>query len=626
MRHLVPLLLVSAAAALVTGLGAQEQGGIRVENVAAATVLGYPVAFLKGTAALPDGSELSVQNPRGRGADGTFRTRVQGGRFKALIPLEAGENLLELSSGAVKLPFRLAYQPATSDYRVRIFYYTDRTGDTTYQTERPGDPQDYAAKLDTVAKLLQTFTAERMNDAGYGRKTFNLELQPDGKVQVRTVRGPETMAYYHRKTGNELWSEIGADLNRRFPDPKAKNVVVMAFTRWDAAAGQARAHTALGGGNLALFGSAGMFTWPGRIADTQLAFEDTRRVDPRQTFDDSNGRSTCWGLASTTLGAVLHETGHTLGLPHSRDPLDIMTRGFDHLNRFFTLVEPPHAGRPTPYAFPEGEVARWGSVSTGRLAFGRWLQPDVRAWRDQPAPGATLDSATRKVLIRSDLGLRVVGINGAGDGWDNDVFRAEAPRRQEYDLDTLVRRAGGKGPALTLIDAEGNFTDVGSDVLADPADFVRTWRYSAAPVPWPAPGTAFVEADVGRITEELRRRTPRIFSSALVDLANLYAGNTDNRVAYLLCVLRSPLPVSARLFTGSDDALRVWVNGRLCQSKLALRSARPDEDQAAIELQAGDNPVLVEVSNGGGGWGFFFRLEDATGRKLRVAPDGSVQF
>jgi hypothetical protein len=89
-----------------------------------------------------------------------------------------------------------------------------------------------------------------------------------------------------------------------------------------------------------------------------------------------------------------------------------MTRGFDHLNRFFTLVEPPHAGRPTPYAFPEGEVARWGSVSAGRLAFGRWLQPDARPWRDQPAPAASLDSATRKVRVRSDLGLRAVGING----------------------------------------------------------------------------------------------------------------------------------------------------------------------------------------------------------------------
>ncbi len=98
------------------------------------------------------------------------------------------------------------------------------------------------------------------------------------------------------------------------------------------------------------------------------------------------------------------------------------------------------------------------------------------------------------------------------------------------------------------------------------------------------------------------------------------------RVTYLLSVLRCARPVSARLLTGSDDSLRVWVNGRLCQSRLALRPARPDEDRAPVELQAGDNLVLVEVSNATGGWGLFFRLEDAAGRKLRVAPDGTVQF
>lgn len=459
-RTLVPLaLIIGAVAAALPRASARERLPVQVENLASGTVLRYPVAFLRGSTSLPDGAQLRVRNPRTGGSEGQFRTRVQGGRFKALIQLQPGENRLELSSEAGRQYLPVSYQPATSEYKVRIFYYTDRTGDPTYQSERPNDPQDYAAKLDTVAKLLQTFTAERMHDAGYGRKTFNLELQPDGRVQVRTVRGPETLDYYHRKTGNELWSEIYGDLNRRFPDPRAKNVVVMAFTRWDPAGRQARAHTALGGGNLGLFGSAGMFTWPSRIGDTQSAFEDTTRLDANRTFDDSNGRSTYWGLASTTLGAVLHETGHTFGLPHTRDGFDIMTRGFDHLNRFFTLAEPPPARRPTPYAFREDEVARWGTVSAGRLAYSRWLQSDARAWKDQPAPTASVDTVAGKVRVQAGHGLRVVGINGAGDGWENDLFKTAAPRQREYELNDLIRRSGGKRPALTLIDDEGNLTD-----------------------------------------------------------------------------------------------------------------------------------------------------------------------
>ena len=45
------------------------------------------------------------------------------------------------------------------------------------------------------------------------------------------------------------------------------------------------------------------------------------------------------GLASSTLGAVMHELLHTFGLPHVPDRLDVMSRGFDYLNRRYTFLE-----------------------------------------------------------------------------------------------------------------------------------------------------------------------------------------------------------------------------------------------------------------------------------------------
>ena len=61
-----------------------------------------------------------------------------------------------------------------------MIYMTDSTGDTTFQTPYENDPQNYKGKLDTALKLMQCFTAETMNDAGLGRKTFNLELDENG--------------------------------------------------------------------------------------------------------------------------------------------------------------------------------------------------------------------------------------------------------------------------------------------------------------------------------------------------------------------------------------------------------------------------------------------------------------
>lgn len=100
---------------------------------------------------------------------------------------------------------------------------------------------------------------------------------------------------------------------------------------WDGS--QALAHTALGGGGLALFGSASMFSWPVDPSEISARLLDETLVNPEISFDDGH-RGVRWGLCSTTVGACLHELGHCLSLPHPggdvRKKRDggIMERGF----------------------------------------------------------------------------------------------------------------------------------------------------------------------------------------------------------------------------------------------------------------------------------------------------------
>ncbi len=54
-------------------------------------------------------------------------------------------------------------------------------------------------------KLMQTFTAERMYDLGFGRITFNLEFDKAGRVIVHTLQADETADRYHAMSELDLW-------------------------------------------------------------------------------------------------------------------------------------------------------------------------------------------------------------------------------------------------------------------------------------------------------------------------------------------------------------------------------------------------------------------------------------
>ena len=84
-----------------------------------------------------------------------------------------------------------------------------------------------------------------------------------------------------------------------------------------------------------------MYSFPDGVADIQQAFMNPALIDSKHFVSDSVDRFTMWATASTSIGAMMHETGHSMGLPHSRDPRDMMTRGMDYISRNFTFIEPP---------------------------------------------------------------------------------------------------------------------------------------------------------------------------------------------------------------------------------------------------------------------------------------------
>ncbi len=70
------------------------------------------------------------------------------------------------------------------------------------------------------------------------------------------------------------------------------------------------------------------------------------------------------------------------------------------------------------------------------------------------------------------------------------------------------------------------------------------------------------------------------------------------------------------MICGSDDTMRVWINGNKVHDVNEPRSANPDSDRVVVGMAKGWNQVLIRVDNGVVDHGLYLRFE---GEGLRLA-------
>ena len=611
-----------AIAAMAAEASPSDQAPIRLTNYADGETSRYPVPILRGTLADAGQTAITVVNTSSDRDTREMKGLVHKGRFKALTELVPGPNKLVLRSGKQELPLTIVYKPQTNPYFVRCVYLTDSTGETAYQTPIKDDAQDYAGKLDTAMKLMQTFTAERNHDLGFGRTTFNLELDDKGKAKVHVFKGSEPASFYYALPDQAWWGRIAGELAKSLPARHCKTVAIAAYTRFDAETRKVRGHTALGGGDMGLFGSGNLFTWPSRLADVQPAFMNPTRIDPKVSFDDSVGRSTFWGAASTTIGATLHELAHTFGLPHTNDPADIMNRGFDYFNRAFTFVDPPSGHSAIPVEFAEKDIGAFTPVSAAALVPCRWFAMDEKVYGDRGQAKARLDEPSGMVIVESTRPIRYVGFSRRGDAMYH-IVPPEGSRKVEIPLKEAAARVKSSGFRLRIIDDCGDITP--ANIVT--GEFVKTWQFAAITQPW-TDKKAFVPVDDARLKEiesSAAAAKPATSGEDFIDFTRQMPADKQTDVAaYVFRTVKSGRPRRVKVLTGSDDALRIWLNGKLIKKVLALRTAEADSDSCTAELEAGENRLVVEVSQAGGGWGLYLRFEDPDGNALRLNDDGEL--
>jgi HEAT repeat protein len=153
-------------------------------------------------------------------------------------------------------------------------------------------------------------------------------------------------------------------------------------------------------------------------------------------------------------------------------------------------------------------------------------------------------------------------------------------------------------------------------------DYLTAWQVSGPYTKENAEGSALFDAAFApeQQGQEAAWRIMPAGTSAdrpwLMELDKDPALAGDNRVAYLRTRVWSPKEQKARLELGSDDGVKVWLNGQLVHANNATRPAEPGQDKVEVTLKEGWNPVLVKLTQGGGQWALCARIRGLDGGKL----------
>lgn len=201
-----------------------------------------------------------------------------------------------------------------------------------------------------------------------------------------------------------------------------------------------------------------------------------------------------------------------------------------------------------------------------------------------------------------------------------DAGRAEDAKKAEGILNSQLADTGNVRQLIDQVRANGTAGEWAGRLGA-----ISQWQVVGA-FPFDMK-EGFVHTNIGEPNVDLTAKyttkageatwTPRGGDplDGLTDLTGVF-GMIDKACAYAMARINLAQAGPATLRCGSDDGIKVWVNGAPVHENNTDRGFALDSDQAPITLNAGENTILVQITQGGGGWNFGVRLTQPDGVPL----------
>jgi hypothetical protein len=340
---------------------------LTVNNFTNGEVIHYRLPLLEGTA--NHSRNLIITN-----GNSNVEVAVNDTRWRGFIPLHEGHNdILITGDQGGRMELGLFYSPSTNQQSFRMVYVlgADSPGTFDAPVGAPNEQENAQLRLELAGLILQSTVAELLVDRGLPRETFRLQEDSRGTVVVEVKRLPFTVEEIRSMEILDLWFEIYALVSEGPDAVNTKNIAIIADCHADMEAGKSYACAALGGGNLALFGSNTLYSFPESYGEIEQHFLDSTLVE-EYLFPELGRAPEYWAAYTTSIGAMLHEVGHSLELSHPPIPTsgDIMQRGFDYLNRLATTYEPHHGPiDPTADVMPY-----WNISDANALIVHEWIE------------------------------------------------------------------------------------------------------------------------------------------------------------------------------------------------------------------------------------------------------------